>query len=759
MRTACSHPGAPALLLAALVATAPAARAGAVIEIPDVAYATRPVPRQEVPVTGPIATVIHPTPGAPALAVAGDVLEVWLARRFAGATPRISATLSARLAGVPVRLPLALIDARQGPGTDLTRLRFRLPPTLPRETFDLAIGLPHGATEVQRRAVRGLLAPPGSPRLAVMTDHQLRDATPGASRGRRNARAYPTRGETRETYALTRQIQHELDLHDPDVALHLGDLVFGLDYAAEYPEVLGLLASDGPATFMTPGNHDAFARYGLDVRGSWRELGRAARRCGAGRLAPLLRLGTDALLRWLLCVHGDTRAALFGRRIEDGLHAYRRTLGPDRYTTRLGPHRLVVLNTYDGTPERRHTLTISARLLRRSLGAPLVDNYGGYLGETQLRWARAQIRAAWDRREPLIVAGHHDPRGNPRGQRYHPNLDFPTRPFGAGGFQWWNFEDAWDSDPADGRRRESLRSSSATALLGLLAEAGGVYLSGHVHRDAQRTYQPGQTVVPGVVARRPVTFVQVTTAAGVPADEGYWGYRLIGGGPPDRPLDTTAFHAAAGLRSVPAGNLWADLRPLPASGAGAVATVHTGLPRPVTIRLRLRLPHRPDRGWRFAARPATGVGLRLLDVHPLGGNDALHYLEVRLPAAGTRVALRPADVRATTIHATPDPVNQPPAVAITVDGAPVGDTLDLPVGRALLLDATTSRDPDGDPLLPVLWELPGGRGGRGGQVRLARDAPSEHVVHCSIRDARGALARRTVRIRVLEAPAPASPPR
>src|SRR5262249_49357930 len=160
-------------------------------------------------------------------------------------------------------------------------------------------------------------------------------------------------------------------------------------------------------------------------------------------------------------------------------------------------------------------------------GAPAVDNYGGYLGDAQLRWLEADLAAAAAAGKTIVLFGHHDPRGNldqPAEARYTANLPFPTDPLSLGGFKEWNYDSGW----GDRAGRESAPDTSATRLLRLVARYASAYLSAHVHKDGQRAYEPGEELAPGVRAERRIEFVRVTAAAGAPSDgKAYWGYRLF----------------------------------------------------------------------------------------------------------------------------------------------------------------------------------------------------------------------------------------
>src|SRR5262249_60410056 len=103
-----------------------------------------------------------------------------------------------------------------------------------------------------------------------------------------------------------------------------------------------------------------------------------------------------------------------------------------------GPLHGAALNPYAGTPERRPPSAIYVDAFDLHLGAPAVDNYGGYLGDEQLGWLEADLAAAAAAGKTIVGFGHHDPRGDGEaGQsaRYAANLPFPSHPLSMGSVQ------------------------------------------------------------------------------------------------------------------------------------------------------------------------------------------------------------------------------------------------------------------------------------------------------------------------------------
>lgn len=721
------------------------------IRMPDPEYFRQPHAPQTRPAPSTIVHLVHPTAGTPAVVMAGGTLTLRVGLPLTEPGRGISVSLTTALADRSLRVRLPVVGLRRVGGRRLSHIRCRVPPSLPRAVYDVTLVVPGHAAENQRRAVRVRHRTDGPLRLALVADHQLWDPSVTLGGGRKSANTYPRRGETREHRAMARQGLHELRLLDPDVVLYLGDLVYGLDYIKEYRDALRLWNGAGVAAFMVPGNHDGYARYGVNLKASLPHLAAGVVRCR--KLFPRSLAHWAKIWTFLVCVYGDLKNVVFSRLLEDGLVTWRHNLGPTHYAFTLGRFRFIGLNTYDGTPQRRHAFSIWIDIKGLHLGAPMVDNYGGYLSVTQVGWLRRELLDASARKLTPVVFGHHDPRGNPKGVPYHANQPFPTDPVGPNHFEAWNYDGAWDSNTADSRGTESVKRHSGHALLRLVSRYGGYYLSGHVHRDGRRHYRKGEAVAPGILAQRPITFIKVTTASAAPTSGGYWGYRLVSARP-DGTLDTSPF--APGLASVPAGNLWAERHVAP--GGGRILTLHSGLPRSVTVHLQVALPERPG-GWRFSS-PDRGVTVALRAVTPLPrrpahAGTALYRLAVTLPAAGKAVARLPREVAQTYVYARPTPTNRPPTARILLNDRPVssGDVVRLPKGTPLRLDAAASRDPEGGRLLAPLWELDDDRGGHGQRLSLPLREDARHALRLTVRDAHGAAAKSAVVLEVGTPPA------
>jgi hypothetical protein len=640
-------------------------------------------------------------------------------------------------------------------GAELTVV---VPVDLARDVYDLTVVGP-GVDDSQPNAVRIHGAKrPERYRLAVITDHQLWDPTFKLKGRALGPGDFPKAKGAADNLAMANQTFAELALWDPEFILHLGDLVFGVNYPEEYKQAYEVLDRAGLPIFAVPGNHDAYADYVVRLRGG-------ALKVVAGALGCRKHLKGD--LSWnkawvfITCVYGDVKEMLYADLHRDGLVFWRRQLGPTAYAFDHGGIHFVGINTYDGTPERRHAFSIYMDVFDLHLGAPAVDNYGGYLTEEQLRFIEAQAKLAKERGQTLVVFGHHDPRGSSSGKRYHPNEPFPTDPISMAGFEQWNFDSKeWDSDPEDRRSAETEHKNSAHALLRILAEHGGYYLSGHVHHDGRRVYEPGAEIVKGITAKRRLEFIATTTASAGVREDGYWGYRLIE--VDGQTLKTVDYSPQHHLSSVPGGNLWAsfdDTKP------HFEVELVSGLPRPASPLVRWELPSRVE-GYRFrlsaAGLPEGTVPSRL--THPRveqvmwGEKHTTYWVRATLPAAKTYDRRLRRRIKALAARG-----NRPPEGVVDVGGAgglnlqPMRERYDGAPGQPLLLSAVRSSDPDGDRIVAYLWRLGEKRQARGPRVVHRFTEAGVHKVTLTLIDEAGARSSVEGEIN-LQPPRPRPPP-
>jgi hypothetical protein len=698
--------------------------------MPDPLYAHRPYPKQHQKPVRRIDALTYPTLGLPVLL---PYCGRFVIRVHTGTGILKRSAWKAELftkwdrpsSGQRIALRVVRVD-RLRPKTPIVRLHVALPVSVGRDVYHLRVTGPDGVDDRQPRAVRVYGRLGRSFRFVVMGDHQLWDPSWKVRPGHRNNRGFPYRGQTDHNKAITLQGIREVELLDPVFVIYPGDFLFGLNFRKEYREMWQWWHQSRFATFMVPGNHDAYAHYQIRFRGNWRRLGVGFLAC---RKVFPRKADWWKIWRYLACVYKDVKEVLFNNLVHDGLVSWARTFGPSHYAFELGPYYFIGLNTYDGTNRRRHAFSLWMSLRGLRLGAPAVDNYGGYLSVKQLEWIKKQAASAVRRGKTVVFFGHHDPQGNPEKKRYHANEPFPTDPVGLDHFEEWNYDGPkWDSNPKDGRGTERTFRNTGIALLRIVAKYGSYYISGHVHEDLRKVYQRGEAILPGIKARRRLAFVRVTTAAGGVRPGAYWGYAVLHADSKGR-ISVAPYEPRLGLRSVPAGNIWAvwgkgrknGPSPFPPKRHDLLAKreveLVNGLPKPFTAMLRFRLTFRARTGYRFRELgPDLEPGGRpviLTDVAPdPGGWLATYLVASDVPGVGGSFPVSRGREKRRVVRFEEAKNNRPPRAAVVLKRANgrltalrKGKKIRLPVGTAVVLDASASRDPERRPLLSFRWEV------------------------------------------------------
>ncbi len=679
--------------------------------LPSTSYAHDPYQDQKQRPVRRIHAIVHPTLGFPALVGHGGRFDIWLHTTSPKGSPQewkvTIKTNQAVNGGQKFDLPIVGV----GKEGQTIRLTAELPIEVERDHFHLVVRGPSGLECRQPRAVRVLGSLPRNLRFAVISDHQLWDPSWKVKGRALNSDAYPKRGQTDENKAITHQIIREMELLDPDFILYTGDLLFGLDYRKEYREMWDWYHQGRMATFMVPGNHDGYAIYKIRIRENLPSIGKGIVACAG--IFPRKR-DWWRIWKYIVCVYQDIKNVLFDNLIHDGLVSWKRTFGPPFYSFEIGPYHFVGLNTYDGTNKRRHAFALWLPFRGLKLGAPAVDNYGGYISEEQLRWLEADLKKAHEGGKTVIFFGHHDPRGNPKGERYHKNKPFPTSPVGLDRFEEWNYDsEEWDSDPDDSRGPESALKNSGTRLLAQIARYGSLYISGHVHEDRQNTYKKGETILGPIRAEKDLTFVRVTSAASSVKEEGYWGYRLFTADPRGN-VSAEFFDRDLGLLSLPAGNFWKKTTP---KTGNMSRILYSALTQPKHVRLRFRLLHLPDTGYSFTRSDQHGESqkLRVASVSPdPNGPLATYFVDTSLPRYTGMFPPRKrgeayAEVKAEIANNNRAPV---PRVVLMKTGAkgrvsiPLtpGRFIQAPMGAKIILDASSTVDSKNKPVQETIWK-------------------------------------------------------
>jgi 3',5'-cyclic AMP phosphodiesterase CpdA len=730
----------------------------------DPGYLSKPLASQSEPPLVPASPVVAPSSSAPALVHWGGPFTVTVLlppgvgpgrpEDWIVALSTRTRTSRGEWIGQPVdlRYPLVVEEVRAHTTPGLLLLTVRLGARPPRDSYHLSVAGPGGVGGARVYAVRvlGAAREEGKFRFVVIGDSQLRDPTTRFSGGDLNNGCYPRRGDSAAESMLIQQIQ-EMSFLDPDFIIHVGDLVYGLDYREEYPQTLALWWARPLPTFLVPGNHDALALYELALKEGWWQEALKSVRCARYVLEG--DVTAAGVFQLLACLFGDLKKILFEDLSQDGLDYFHRHLGAANYSFDLGQFHFVGINSHAGTPERRHAFVLSLGFLGIDFGASPVDNYGGTLTDEQLAWLERDLEKARVRGQTIALFLHQDPRGNldlPWGRRYHENQPFPTEPLGLRKFQEWNYEGEWDSDPTDRRRAETQTQNSAVRLLGLIAEHASYVFTGHLHADRDTVVEPGGDVAAGsgIRALRRLHHMRVTAASSTPeSDDGYWGYRLIEASGPH--LLGLAFFPRWGWKSVPSGNLWITGTGLPGPtfshqlDPSLLFVVHNGLPKKVSGRLRAYLPAVPE-GYRF---PEDGGSIQLVDVGIGDAGKNIYYLKVVAPAIrGGRVPVPEGEEERVQVRHERAAGNRVPLVEFSLEDDEVY------VGHEVKFDGSATRDPEGRPLLAAVWDFGDGHTARGLTPVHAYRKTGRYPVSLTAIDNHGAYAKYSTSIEVIPAP-------
>lgn len=606
------------------------------------------------------ARLLWPSLGVPALAQPGEVLEIELAAECpADLTDAWLVLVGAQL---PLRVPVEVTGPRS----------VRVPLSLADDTYHLQVAL-EGCEVVRGTAPVRVVRDGGTGLVAVLTDEQLGDPLTSLPPRELEGSLHPqwVKGEVAASRRL--QVRAELAFRHPDLVLYPGDVVFGMDFAAEYPATQELWSSTPLAIFAVPGNHDAYALHRMELAGSWKTHALGALTCGA-RLAGLgwqgVLLGTGD------CLVDSLGESLSLELEEDGLVAWRRTMGSEAWAFSWRGVRFVGFNTYEGSVARRTAVPISPRRLQDlvgrpipglssldpELGAPLTDNFGGLVSEETSAWVIEEAAAARERGEGVVLVAHHDPTGAFKGEpAVKPVEPFGTDPVASGGFETWNY------DPAAG---ETATDHSGSRLLEALSEGAlPTWILGHTHLDSEQA---------------PTLYQTTTGGSDVMSTQGYRGYGLL------QVDQGSVVLQRAGLVeswfSTPLGHLW--IEDLPREDGPPDQTVVSGYPEPISGRLRFVLPP-PQGGYRLLVDGEPTPPVDLVD----GGAALALYVDVEAPPGrGAPVARAEDQLARLPVRWEAVPEHEP--------AVEIGGRLRPRKGLPFCLEATSDT-----PVLRAVWTI------------------------------------------------------
>ena len=412
-------------------------------------------------------------------------------------------------------------------GDDIHRVVFCSDLILPEARYDLTVKVYGDENEmVSRNAVFFPHYEESDPaKFLIVADPQIEDLLSKKTDDMNfNPENYPFYAENSllnydQQFGIIKTTFSQLNSADANFSIMLGDIAYGRNYQQEYSDFYNLMTNLEIPMFSIPGNHDGYAQF---------------------------------------TVVDDLTSPLES----DGLEYWAKFLGPKNNAFQFRNKTYLLLNTYDGTSQRRASNQIGIG----DTGASPVANWGGYLAEKTLNWAERMLAD----NDVAVVFGHMTPLGQDGTGVYHANRAF-SKIYGIISVideQEWNIDSsAWDSDVFDGVFNETQTSNNGVSLTSFLAkkENPPIYFSGHTHLDKVFTFEKGTELIPntGVIAPEKMEFIMTTTMATSGSGD-YWGFRRVEMSDDEVSYNYTCERyencgidkSVRGMQSVPAGNLW-----------------------------------------------------------------------------------------------------------------------------------------------------------------------------------------------------------
>ena len=324
-----------------------------------------------------------------------------------------------------------------------------------------------------------------------------------------------------QQFGIIKATFSQLNSADTNFSVMLGDIAYGRDYQQEYSDFYDMMLKLEIPMFSIPGNHDGYAHF-----------------------TKVNDLTTP--LEW------------------DGLEYWAKFLGPMNNAFNFRNKTYLLLNAYDGTAQRR----ASSQIGIGDTGASPVANWGGYLAEKTLNWAKTVL----EHNDVAAVFGHMMPLGQDGTGVYHENRAF-SKIYGIVSVideQEWNIDSSsWDSDPTDGIFNETQTFNNGVSFTSFLAKKAKppIYFSGHTHHDKVFTFEKGAELIPdtGIIAPEKMEFIMTTTMATSGSGD-FWGFRRVEMSDDEVSYNYTCGRyencgldkSIHGMQSVPAGNLWVN---------------------------------------------------------------------------------------------------------------------------------------------------------------------------------------------------------
>jgi 3',5'-cyclic AMP phosphodiesterase CpdA len=412
-------------------------------------------------------------------------------------------------------------------GIDIYRIKCEVPVILPSARYDLTVTLKNNPDPlISWNSVFFPEAKKEGTSFYVWSDPQIEDLQSKMSNLNFNSGEYPFKSDSLLDFSrqegIIKATVSQMNSGDSHFVAVTGDLVFGINYQREYEDILSLITNFEIPFFPVPGNHDGYAKF-TDQN------------------------DFSTPLEW------------------DGLEYWTRFFGPLYYAFSFEGKAFLMLNTYEGTPERRAAGNPVG--LGDNAAIP-VTNWGGFQTKDSLDWVEKMI----GKYDVFGAFGHALPLGLDADGKYQKMKRFPKESL-TGALdsfrQEWNIETTeYDSDPTDLIFNETQKVNTGLTLASYFTTQipAPIYFAGHTHWDRIYKYESGQELVPGtgVFASDSMEFVITTTAS--TKGESYWGFRKVEITPEGEvsynydcekgvnclPHDVLN----PGFQSIPAGNMW-----------------------------------------------------------------------------------------------------------------------------------------------------------------------------------------------------------
>ncbi|HPV20310.1 MAG TPA: metallophosphoesterase [bacterium] len=489
-------------------------------EVPDYQFQTQTT----MIINQTIDRILYPVIGFPAMVTAVDPEMSFIIR--SENIPEIDHVRIIREIGDNVKEFQDLIPySVEQCGFGLYKVKMIVPVILPSVRYDLSVKLKGEEMPIISRSSVFFPEFDASTKFFIWADPQIEDLqSKMAGDLNYNSGEYPYKSDSildfsRQAGIIKTTISN-LNMGDRHFVTMLGDIVFGINYQREYEDIPSLIVNLEIPFFPVPGNHDGYAKF-------------------------------------------TEQNNLFSPLDWDGLQYWTKFVGPLHYAFNFNGQTFLMLNTYDGTPQRR--AAGDALGIGDNAAVP-VSNWGGFLTDRSLAW----IEIMMDDYDVFGLFSHMTPLGQNATGKYHKMKKFPKDSvIGVTDSQEWNIETSeYDSDPTDLIFNETEKINTGIKLAELITRQfpPPIYFSGHTHKDRLYLFEKDSELVDGsgVYAKDDMEFIMTTTAA--TSGQLYWGFRKVDVGVTgDVSYNYTCERGVncmpgseteKGFQSVPAGNMW-----------------------------------------------------------------------------------------------------------------------------------------------------------------------------------------------------------